>query len=189
MKRTLLALASSAFLLGALHAQSLADIARQEQAKKPAKSPNARVYTNESLSLKSVSETDTVKPASGAAGATTAASTSDLAKNGKISDPAAAKDEGKQSEEIKTKIAAQKQEITQLQREIDVAQREGKLKAAQFYGDAGARLRDEKNYMEAERKAKADLDAKQQALAQAQQKLAQLEEEARRAGVPANQRQ
>ncbi len=188
MKRIVLALTASAILLSAANAQSVADIARQERAKKPAKS-NAHVFTNENLSLRSVSDEPAPPkdPASASATGSTKPGAAEVAK--KTDAAAPAEDPGKRLEEYRSKIAQQKQEITQLQREIDVAQREGKLRAAQYYGDAGSRLRDEKNYMENQRKADAELQSKQQALAQAQQKLAQLQEEARHAGVPSSQLQ
>ncbi len=186
MKRIFFVLAALALLAISVQAQTtIADIARQERAKKLPRNPNTRVYTNESLNLKPVSDT-TVSDAKIASNSDAKAAAGSDVKAGDAKD-AAKQDDGKKLEEIRSQIAQQKQEITQIQREIDVAEREAKLRAAQYYGDAGAKLRDEKNYLEADRKAKADVAAKQQSLAQAQQKLAQLEEAARRAGVPAGQ--
>jgi len=98
--------------------------------------------------------------------------------------PADAKAKGKEADkskdDFKAKIEAQKNEITMLQREIDVTQREQRLRAAAFYGDAGTQLRDQAKYAE-EAKAQQDkIDSKKQALDAAQQKLADLEEQARK---------
>jgi hypothetical protein len=90
------------------------------------------------------------------------------------------------NEELKKKIDAVKQEIAILQRELDVAQREGRLRAAAYYADAGTMLRDQTKFAEDSRKEQAEIDAKKEALASAQQKLADLQEEARRAGLPAS---
>jgi hypothetical protein len=62
-------------------------------------------------------------------------------------------------------------------------QREQKLRAAAYYGDAGTMLRDSAKYTEESKKQQDEIDAKKQALDAAQQKLADLEEQARKAGM------
>jgi hypothetical protein len=91
--------------------------------------------------------------------------------------------QSKKGDEIKGKLEAQKQEIARLQRELDISQREAKLRAATFYGDAGAQLRDQAKFAEDMRKQQEEMDSKKQALDAAQQKLADLQEEARKSGV------
>lgn len=93
------------------------------------------------------------------------------------------KDKDNQSD-WKTKIDAQKNEVAMLQREIDVAQREQRLRAAAFYGDAGTQLRDQGKFADESHKQQEDIDTKKQALEAAQQKLSDLEEEARKSGSP-----
>jgi chromosome segregation ATPase len=93
------------------------------------------------------------------------------------------KDAEKSSKDLKDKIEAQKNEITMLQREVDVAQREQRLRAAAFYGDAGTQLRDQAKFAEESRKQQDEIDSKKQTLDAAQQKLADLEEQARKAGA------
>jgi hypothetical protein len=88
------------------------------------------------------------------------------------------------NEELKKQIADQTKEISTLQRELDIAQREARLRAAAFYGDAGTMLRDQAKYAEEGRKAQAEIDGKKQALDTAQQKLSDLQEQARKAGLP-----
>ncbi len=87
------------------------------------------------------------------------------------------------SEQIVKAVEAQKQEISRLQRELDVAQREQRLRAAAYYGDAGTMLRDQAKYTEDSRKLQDEIDGKKQALDTAQKKLADLQEQARKAGV------
>jgi peptidoglycan hydrolase CwlO-like protein len=91
------------------------------------------------------------------------------------------KDADKSKDDFKAKIDAQKNEITMLQREIDVTQREQRLRAAAFYGDAGTQLRDQAKYAEEAKTQQDKIDSKKQALDAAQQKLADLEEQARKA--------
>ena len=91
--------------------------------------------------------------------------------------------QSKKGDEIKGKLEAQKQEIARLQRELDISQREAKLRAATYYGDAGAQLRDQAKFAEDMRKQQEEMDSKKQALDAAQQKLADLQEEARKSGV------
>ena len=70
-----------------------------------------------------------------------------------------------------------------MQRELDIAQREAKLRAAALYGDAGTMLRDQAKFAEDSRKEQDEINTKKQALDAAQQKLADLQEQARKAGL------
>jgi len=87
------------------------------------------------------------------------------------------------TEDWSKKVEAQRNEIVLLQRELDVAQREQRLRAAAFYADAGTQLRDSAKYAEDSRKEQETIDSKKQALERAQERLADLEEQARKAGV------
>lgn len=86
-------------------------------------------------------------------------------------------------EDFAAKIDAQKKDIALLQREIDVAQREQRLRAAAFYADAGTQLRDPGKFAEENRAQQEQIDTKKQALDAAQQKLDDLQEQARKSGV------
>ncbi len=114
------------------------------------------------------------------------ANPADAAKEKEAAKKDSAETKKQKNEEIKKKIDAVKQEIAILQRELDVAQREGRLRAAAYYADAGTMLRDQTKFAEDSRKEQAEIDTKKEALASAQQKLADLQEEARRAGLPAS---
>jgi hypothetical protein len=63
-------------------------------------------------------------------------------------------------------------------------QREEKLREAQLYWDAGNRLRDDKKWAEEEQKHNDDVADKTAKLQAAREKLDQMKEEARKAGVP-----
>jgi len=105
------------------------------------------------------------------------------AENKDDSKKSAADDIKQKTEDWNKRVEAQRNEIVLLQRELDVAQREQRLRAAAFYADAGTQLRDSAKYAEDSRKEQETIDTKKQALDRAQEKLADLEEQARKAGV------
>ena len=96
---------------------------------------------------------------------------------------ASAEDKAKLADDFKKQVADQEKEVATLTRELDILQREDKLRAATFYADAGNRLRDEKKYAEDDRKYQQDITDKQTALATAKQKLDDIKETARKAGL------
>jgi hypothetical protein len=95
----------------------------------------------------------------------------------------------KMFEEWKNKISAQKDKIDLLTRELDVLQREYRLRAAAFYADAGNRLRNSGNWDQEDAKYKQQIDDKQKALDAAKQQLDDMQDHARKAGVPSGLRE
>src|SRR5258708_1655827 len=211
MKKFLPLVVMCLFAASALAQQSLGDIAREIRAKKRAGSPAVRL-DDDTTSRKAGPE-PTSAPSTTTAAATPPAdaksaddksadakpaddksadakpadaSPADAAKEKEAAKKDSAETKKQKNEEIKKKIDAVKQEIAILQRELDVAQREGRLRAAAYYADAGTMLRDQTKFAEDSRKEQAEIDTKKEALASAQQKLADLQEEARRAGLPAS---
>jgi hypothetical protein len=183
MKRTLSLLAVAfvaAFTIvtSAGAQESLGEVARkQRQSKRPS---TARVITNDDIAMATAPAP--VAPAPDAA----ADAKSD--KSGK-SDAAAvpgADDKAKLAASFKAKADEQKKNIAQLERELDVAQREYRVKVAVYYADVGNNLRDGKKWAEEDRKQRAELDDKQKALGAAKQNLADIQEAARSAGVRAD---
>ena len=88
----------------------------------------------------------------------------------------------------KKKIADQKAAVDLASRELDVIQREYRLRAAAVYSDAGNRLRNSATWDKEDQQYKEQIAAKQKAVDAAKQQLAALEEQARRSGVPAKDR-
>ncbi|HVI08953.1 MAG TPA: hypothetical protein VND65_11755 [Candidatus Binatia bacterium] len=82
------------------------------------------------------------------------------------------------------KLSSQKESIDLASRELDVLQREYQLRAAAMYGDAGSRLRNEANWDKQDTEYKQKIADKQKAVDEAKQKLSDMQEEARKAGVP-----
>ncbi|SRR5579872_74905 len=86
--------------------------------------------------------------------------------------------------EWQARIAGQKSHIDLLSRELDVEQREYKLRAAAMYGDAGDRLRNQANWDKEDADYKQKIAEKQKAVDEAKEELNNMEEEARKSGVP-----
>ena len=155
--------------------QSLGELARQQrQAKRPS---SARVITNDDIAMAPAPAPEAAAEPKG--------DTSDKDKSDAAAG-ASADDKTKLSASFKAKANDQKKAIAQLEREFDVAQREYRLKVAIYYADVGNNLRDGKKWAEEDRKQRAELDDKQKAIAAAKQKLADIQEEARKAGVSAD---
>ena len=87
--------------------------------------------------------------------------------------------------EWRKRIADQKDTITLLQRELDVLQREYRLRAAAMYADVGNRLRNQSDWDKQDRDYKDKIEAKQKELDRARQQLSELRDQARKGGVPA----
>ncbi len=185
MKRILMSLAVACLLASLAAAQSLADAARKSKERKGGAS-STKVYTNETLP-QSVS-IDTGSRAAQAPGQETAS-----AATGKAAS-ASAGEEGEEEEAVDPKeeeagwrkrIKEQKDEIATLERELSVSERENKLRAASYYGDAATRLRDEAKYAADDRKYQAEAADKKAAIAAGKQKLEDMREELRKSGKPA----
>jgi hypothetical protein len=188
----LLSLCISMLALNASAQNSLADVARKARANRQT-NPSARVIDNDVIPT-SVKSSPSQPPPATAEKAKSPDDQKDSDKKGDATDDkkSDAKDqekatpaelEQKKSGGLKKQIDDQKKEITQLQRELDVSEREARLRAAAYYADAGTMLRDQGKFLEDSRKQQAEIDTKKQALTDARQKLDDLQELARKAGI------
>ena len=98
-------------------------------------------------------------------------------------------DAQKTNDDWKAKISDQQGKIDLMSRELDVTQREYRLRAAAFYADAGNRLRGSGTWDKEDAQYKQQLAQKQKALDDAKKALDDMKEQARKAGVPAKMRQ
>lgn len=87
------------------------------------------------------------------------------------------------------RLKAQQDQIDLLNRELDVLQREYQLRAAAMYGDLGNRLRNSADWDKQDANYKQQIADKQKAVDDAKQKLEDLQEEARKSGVPSSIRE
>ena len=178
---------------------SLADAARQQKKQKQAKVTAVRdVFTNDKLPREGVistvgahvSESDAVTPDSAQAQAPDAAAGA----NGDASDasgkPADAKpvdDAQKRQkgwEEWRDKIEKQKSSVEQMQKDNEQAETDFRVRANTFYSSPLSRVNNGVAEAKGEATAKDQIALQKKSLDDAKQKLEDMQEEARRAGVP-----
>ena len=189
MKPLFLSLSILTLSTAAAAQQSLGDIARQARAQqKPAAS---MTYDQDSMARPSgvISTVGQEKPEADQTDQAADAKSTDAKDEAKDQDKDKDKDKDKKPEKAKAgdwnkKIDDQKKEIATLQREFDILQREQRLRAAAFYGDAGTQMRDQGKFAQDSRQEQEQIDSKKKLLDAAQQRLADLQEEARKAGAP-----
>jgi hypothetical protein len=87
------------------------------------------------------------------------------------------------------KINGQQSQVDLLQRELDVDQKEYRIRAAAFYADAGDRLRNQAAWDKEDTDYKQKIADKQKALDEAKQHVADMQEDARKSGVPSSSRE
>lgn len=90
--------------------------------------------------------------------------------------------------EWQSKIQKQRDAVDLANRELDVANREYRLRAAAFYADAGNRLRNSGAWDKEDSQYKDQIAAKQKTLDDAKKTLEDMQEGARKAGVPSGMR-
>lgn len=201
MKRTVSVWISGMFFaallvtLSAAQSESLGDYARSVRKDKPV--AQAKTFDNDNLPTDD--KLSVVGPAAGPvsadASATDAAGTPDpnaAASNSSSSNatkpPVTAQEQQQLNDDWKGKFAAQQDQINLLNRELTVAQKEYQLRAAAMYADAGSRLRDAGEWDKQDAQYKSDIADKQKALDDAKQKLDDMQEDARKAGVSSSVR-
>jgi len=95
-------------------------------------------------------------------------------------------DRQKVYDDWKDKLATQQSQIDSLSHELEITQGEYKLRAAAMYGDAGARLRNQATWDKEDADFKQKIAEKQKAIEEAKQKMNDLQEDARKSGVPSS---
>jgi hypothetical protein len=178
----ILALAAAVLLLTlAATAQeaSLGELARQQrQQKKPGRA--LKVFTNDDLGTAATPPPDKHEEAANPPEKAKAANADGGAEQQESGEDA----EKARSKEFRKRIEAQKKAIASLEHEIDLIQREMNVDSAVYYADAGTRLRDDKQWTEKRMKALDEIESKKKELATAKDKLDEIREEGRKAGVP-----
>lgn len=180
-------------------AQSLGDYARQVR-KEPDGKPKKKVFDNDNLPKEDKLSVVGNAPAPGAEAAAPAESKPAETANAapaKAEAGAPPADTSKMDQAQKEaawkqwgdRLKAQQETIDLLTRELDVVQREYQIRAAAMYGDVGNRLRNSGDWDKQDTQYKQQIADKQKALDDAKQKLEDLREEARKAGVPSSVRE
>jgi hypothetical protein len=89
----------------------------------------------------------------------------------------------------KENISKEKGAMDQASKELDLLQREYRLRAAAFYGDAGVRLRNSTEWDKENAQYQQQIADKQKDVDASKQKIEDLQEQARKAGVPTSVRE
>ena len=209
MKRIALSLMTAAFVAilavsfaGAQNA-SLGDLARQVRKQKPASTTktfdNDNLPQDDKVSVVGQAPEQSADGNSANANNNTPAAQDQPAPSGDAAKAPASGDEksSASAEEAKKqamykewqdKIQHQRDAIDLANRELDVANREYRLRAAAFYADAGNRLRNAGAWDKEDGQFKDQIAAKQKTLDDAKKTLEDMQEQARKAGVPSSMR-
>jgi hypothetical protein len=198
---------SLAVNLAGAQESGLADYARQMRKQKEHQAPATKKFDNDNLPatdrLSVVGQEPSADP-NAAAGVNNDANASSNAGTGAATATPAdqataspaktpAEDEAAKKKQLfedwKKKIQGQQGQVDLLTRELDVLNREYRLRAATFYADAGNRLRNSGSWDKQDAEFKDQIAAKQKQLDDAKKQLDDLQEKARKAGVPASIRE
>lgn len=166
-------------------AQSLGDYARAHRKNKPEPSSTTRHYDNDNLPTSDKLSVVGPAPAtdSNAAPGSEIANADPTAKAAAVDPAKAAAERQKAADEWKKKLDQQQEKVNSLNHDLDIDQREYRLRAAAEFSDAGNRLRNAAQWDKDDAQYKTDMDAKQKALNAARQEFDQMQEEARKAGI------
>jgi hypothetical protein len=178
--------------VAAAQSDSLAEAARKHKQQQAGKPVTAKVYTNDNLPA-----TETIStvgaPATDAAAAPTdgqavsADGSTPAAKNG-VKPADDSKTRQKTWEDWREKIEKQKAAVEQMQKDNDEIDRQYKLTSGNYYNSAQQRLFDGAAMAKEDAAYKQQMEQKKKAIDDAKQKIEDLQEEARRAGVPSGYR-
>jgi hypothetical protein len=202
MKRTLFALLAGILISGLGSSLSVAqDASAQEPSlgsyaravKKDKKQTAAKKFDNDNLpqsdKISVVGNGATASPVASAApqaGAEAAASPTDTS----ATQPGQSQEQRQVIyDQWQQRISSQQAQVDLLQRELDVSQREYQIRAAAFYADAGDRLRNQAAWDKEDADYKQKIAEKQKSLDEAKQKVTDMQEEARKSGVPSSSRE
>ena len=170
---------------------SLADAARLHKQQQTGKPTAAKVFTNDDLptteTISTVGATPVENTATPVANDNNGSDGSQAAAAApKTDDPA--KDKKKSWEDWQKKIEAQKASVAQMQKDNDEVERQYKLTTGNFYNSAQQRVYDGAAMAKEDAAYKEQMEKKRNAIVDAKQKVDDMEENARKAGVPAGYR-
>jgi len=177
--------------------QSLGEYARSVRKTKPAAAKSsAQVYDNDNLPTRSKLSVVGGETSQTPSGQAMDESAKPQDKDAKTDDKDAAKDEtrvepGQKAEDCekafeawKQRIAEQKAKVDLLNRELNVLQGEYRIASADFYASTAQRVQNPNAFRDQDAKYKAQIAEKQKALDEAKAKLADLQDQAHKEGVP-----
>ncbi len=165
---------------------SLGDYARKVR-KDPATKAKPKVFDNDNLPVDDKISIVGQTPATAAPAADASQKSADSKDKDSSAKPADDEQAKKKAawKGWQDKLTAQKDAIDLAGRELDVLTREYQLRAAAMYADVGNRMRNETQWDKQEAEYKQKIADKAKAVEDAKQKLDDMKEDARKAGVPA----
>ena len=179
--------------IAAAQSDSLAEAARKHKEQQAGKTPTAKVYTNDNLPT-----TETISTVGTPPSDNTAPKQTDGQPNASTDPSAAASKDGTKPDDGKSrqktwgdwrdKIQKQKASVEQMQKESEELDRQFKLTTGNYYNNAQQRIYDGAAMQKEDAAYKTQMEQKKKALDDAKQKIDDLQEEARRAGVPSGYR-
>jgi hypothetical protein len=178
----LLGIGASAQTSSQSSGQSLGDAARAARKKKAQTETASKRYDNDNLPT-----TETLSVVGPEPATSSPADQQAAAQQAEASKKAEAEARQQATNEMQKKLDEQKSKIDQLAHELDLDQREYRLRAVAYYGDAGTRLRDKDTWDKDETNYKNEIESKQKALDDAKAQLGEFQEEARKAGMKEKQ--
>jgi hypothetical protein len=192
-------LASLLVTLAAAQTDSLGDYARSVRKDKAdtnsaKKFDNDNLPSSDTLSVVGPAADPVSKPPDGPltpveTATNTSPKSDDAAKLSEKKGVLSLQEQEKLNDSWKGKISGQKDQIDLLARELDVTQKEYQLRAAAMYADAGNRLRNAGDWDKQDAEYKQQIADKQKALDDAKQRLEEMQEDARKQGVPSSARE
>jgi hypothetical protein len=194
LSTTAVFIAAIAISLAGAQNAPLGDYARQARKQKGQQAPAAKTFDNDTIPK------DDKLSVVGQAPEQTASGTAPADGNAASGQPQTNSDQksSREDEQAKkqemykawqAKIHDQQDKIDLAAREADVMSREYRMRAAAFYADAGNRLRNSGAWDKEDAQYKDQMAAKQKALDDAKKALEDMQEQARKAGVPSSMRE
>lgn len=174
--------------IGGAAAQSLGDYARAVRKNKAEPSSTSRHYDNDNLPTRQPLSVVGPPPAADANAAPEAGDEkSKPSEKTAPVDPAAAAaaaaERQKASDEWKKKLDTQQEKIDSLNHDLDLQQREYRLRVATMYNSQSTRLQNAGQWDKEDTQYRSDAEAKQKAIDAARQELNEMQEQARKAGI------
>lgn len=174
--------------LGMSQSQPLGDYARAVKKARAGSAKSAKTYDNDTMPDKATVSVVGAATADADAVPTTTQDQGDASKPPEMKAGQSAEDRDKAVGAWKQQIDDQKGKVDLLSREMDVLQRERQIKQADFYSSTARAVQNARGFDEEDAKFKEKIADKQKALDDAKAKLSEMQEGARKAGVPSSQR-
>lgn len=177
-----LAVLAFSFAVGAWAQEvSLGDYARKQREQKKPASPTTKVFTNDDISASAGAISTAGAPAAQPADTDAAKDSADKKDKASVSE-----NRDKEIADWKAKIAEQKAKISALTTQLDVANREYKLRSIEWYTQTGNALLDPKKWHDQEEKYQKEIADAQKKLDEAKAELDKMRDDIRKAGLPSS---